>query len=100
MCGTRASTPSPSGPDRRLHLVDQFAGVSAVDITDERRMDVVAEEFLETLRQSGGGRRGDDEDVVLDRAQPRHGVVQHDTETIGVAQIGTPAVPDTAGIDK
>jgi hypothetical protein len=41
--------------------------VAAVDVTDEGRMDVVAEELLEADRQRRHHAGGHGEDVVLDR---------------------------------
>jgi len=48
----------------------------------------------------GGVGRRHDEDVVLDGAQPGDGVVQDDTEPVGLAEIGAAAVPDAAGVDE
>ena len=63
-----------------VRLIQEPAGMTTVDVAEERRADVVAEELLHPGRESRDDHGRHREDVVLDRAQPGDAVVQHDAE--------------------
>src|SRR5262249_7824596 len=77
-------------PERRIQVVgpgrQQLAGVAPIDVADEGRVDVVAEELLQAVGQRRGDGGRNDEDMVLDRPQPGGGVVENDAEAVLLAR--------------
>src|SRR5438105_4415432 len=80
--------------------VQQVARVAAVDIADERRVDVVAQQLLQAAGEVTRRVGGDGEDVVLDRAQPGGRVVEHHAQAGGVGAVGAAAVPQAADVEQ
>src|SRR5215472_12092805 len=79
---------------------EQLAGMAAVDVADEGRADVVAQEFLQSRGQGRHRGRRYGEDVVFYWAQPASRVVQHDAEPVRSRGVGAATVPDAAGVDQ
>ena len=60
--------------------------MAAVDVTNERRMHVVAEQLLEAFGERACDLGWHDEHVILHGSQPRRRVVHHDAEARLVGQ--------------
>ena len=71
--------------------------MAAVDVTEERRIDVVPQQLLEPLRQLANCCPRYREAVVLLRAQPRDHVFQDDAESRSLGAVGAAY---GAGLDK
>ena len=64
--------------------------MTPVDVADERRVDVVAQQLLKSWRQALGDIGWHGEGVVLDRSQPCHRVVKDDAEAGLRRAVGRP----------
>src|SRR5580700_1629956 len=76
-----------------------LAGVAAVDIAEERRVDVVAEQFLEPRRERPDHAARHREAVVLLRPQPGGGVLQDHAEPRPAGVVGPAAVYKAAEVE-
>jgi acyl-CoA hydrolase len=85
---------------RDLFLRGQcLAGVRAVHVADERRVDVVAEEFLEPLGQLPDRRPRHRQEVVLLLPEPARCVLQDHAEPRLPGLVGPAAVPEAAQVE-
>src|SRR5580704_5534020 len=95
---TRASDASADTPPLLVGGQD-LAGVAAVDVAEERRVDVVAEELLEPRRQRPDDAARHGEAVVLLRAQPGGHVLQDHAEPRPAGVVGPAAVHEAAEVE-
>src|SRR5580698_2307196 len=79
---------------------EELAGVTPVDVADERRVDVVAQQLLKSWSQALGDIGWHGEDVVLDRSQPCHRVVKDDAEAGLRGAVCAPSVPHAPQVDE
>jgi hypothetical protein len=74
--------------------------VAAVDVADERRVNVVAEQFLQPFRQTADNITGNGQAVVLLRSEPAHGVLEDHAEPWSGGLIHTTAMPEAAQVEQ
>src|SRR3954468_6958171 len=79
-----------------LPLLEHPAGMTAVDVPDERWVDAVSEQLLQPGRQRAHDIGGNGEHVVLLRAQPSRGVLEQHAEARALGAVGPAAVPERA----
>src|SRR5712691_4242949 len=73
--------------------------MSAVDVAEERRVDVVAEQFLEPLGELPDNAARDGQAGVLLRPQPGYDVLQDQAEARPAGEVGAAAVPEAAEVE-
>src|SRR3954451_6630502 len=79
-----------------LPLLEDPAGMTAVDVPDKRRVDAVSEQFLQSRRQRAYDVRSNREHVVLLWPQPTCGVLEQHAEAGALGAVGAAAVPEGA----
>ena len=77
-----------------------LAGVPAVHVTQERRVDVVAQQFLEPLGQLADHRAGHGQAVVLLGPQPGRHVLQDHPQARRAGGVRAAAMPQAAQVEQ
>ena len=70
--------------------------MAAVDVADERRVNVVAEQFLQPFRQAADNLTGDGQAVVFLCPEPARGVLKDHAEPWSGCLVRAAAMPEAA----